>query len=151
MKSINVFKIYQKEDVETALTIRKEVFVKEQYVPFDEEQDGFEDSSHHFLATIDKIPCGAARWRYTDEGIKLERFAVLSQYRGNGIGSKLVKAVLKDIHSDKNNKNKQVYLHSQLDAVPLYLKFGFQKSGKMFDECAIMHYKMKLPSPQSFS
>jgi len=141
---IKVLKISRNDDMESALRIRKEVFVKEQHVPPYEEQDEFEDSSHHFLATIDKIPCGTARWRYTDEGIKLERFAVLSQYRGNGIGSKLVKTVLKDIHSDKNNKNKQVYLHSQLDVVPLYLKFGFQKTGEMFDECAIMHYKMKL-------
>lgn len=141
---LKVFKISQKEDIKTALNIRKEVFVKEQHVPPDKEEDEFEDSSCHFLAIVDNIPCGTARWHHTKIGIKLERFAVLPQYRSNGIGSKLVKAVLDDIYSDKKNKNKQIYLNSQLDAVPFYLKFGFKKTGKMFDECAIMHYKMKL-------
>jgi GNAT superfamily N-acetyltransferase len=30
-----------------------------------------------------------ARWRKTDKGYKLERFAVLKQYRGLGVGQAL--------------------------------------------------------------
>ena len=84
---------------------------------------------------------GSARWRYTDKGIKLERFTVKSAMRGKGLGSKIVAAVLDDIRKTVKQGN-YLYLHAQLDAVPLYAKFGFQKEGDQFDECGIMHYLM---------
>ena len=90
-------------------------------------------------------PVGAARWRITDEGVKLERFAVLSEFRGRGIGSAMVEKILSDIKQDPEASDKEIYLHAQIDAIPLYRKFGFVKYGHMFDEAGLMHYAMKLP------
>ena len=116
------------------------MFVIGQNVPANEEIDQYEDQCVHFLAKVNGIPCGAARWRITDHGIKLERFAVLESYRNKGVGSALVEAVIKDIES--KNHHRSLYLHAQLSAIPLYQKFGFVKEGEMFQECNIDHYTM---------
>jgi predicted GNAT family N-acyltransferase len=141
---ISVKHIIADEDLEKAFNIRHSVFVIEQQVPENEEYDEFETSSRHFLAIADGVPCGTARWRFTDKGIKMERFAVLANFRGKKIGSALVAAVLHDINQNPDSKGKIRYLHAQLTAIPLYAKFGFQTEGDMFSECNIWHYKMVL-------
>ena len=125
-----------------AFAIRQEVFVQEQHVSREEEFDEFEEISRHFVA-LDSLshPVGAARWRQTDHGIKLERFAVKKTHRGNQIGSLLVRKVLDDIESQLG-KGHFLYLHAQVTAVPLYKKFGFTEEGDQFEECDILHYKM---------
>lgn len=131
-----------KELKEKAFAIREEVFVVEQEVSSDEEFDEFEDESQHFVA-LDKNenPIGSARWRRTEKGIKLERFTVKKPLRGKGLGSAIVQAVMDDLQ-EKVEPGTFLYMHSQLDAVPLYAKFGFEKKGDQFDECGIMHYLM---------
>ncbi|WP_370089939.1 GNAT family N-acetyltransferase [Ekhidna sp.] len=122
--------------------IREEVFVVEQKVAAHEEFDEFEDESHHFVALDENDnPIGSARWRYTEKGIKLERFTAKKTMRGMGLGTAIVKAVMEDIEQ-KAEKGTYLYMHAQLPAVPLYLKFGFQTKGDQFDECGIMHYLM---------
>lgn len=141
---LQVEKVSTEEDLKEVFSIRKEVFVLEQKVAADDEYDEFEETSNHFLAKLDQKPVGAARWRITEKGIKLERFAVLKEARGKGVGISLVKAVLNDIDSDPKNAGKTKYLHAQLSAVPLYYKFNFKKVGDIFEECNILHYKMEL-------
>jgi len=140
---IQVKKITQQAELKIAHDIRYEVFVIGQNVPAEEEIDKYESECVHFLASYSKVPCGAARWRQTSEGFKLERFAVLEKFRRKGVGSELVKAVLEDIESQSQNTGQQLYLHSQLSAIPLYEKFGFKIEGDIFLECDIEHYTMK--------
>ena len=138
----SVIKAKSEEDRKKAFAIREEVFVIEQQVPADEEFDEFENESHHFVALDENgEPVGSARWRKTEKGIKLERFTVKKTHRGMGLGSKIVQAVLDDIAED-SKPGTYLYMHSQLEAVPLYAKFDFQKKGDQFDECGIMHYLM---------
>jgi len=139
---VEVLKIHTNEAFEKAKMIRYNVFVIGQNVPLNEEIDEFENESFHFLASANDIPCGVARWRFTEKGIKLERFAVLEKYRGLGVGSALVEAVLMDIHDNPKSVGKSIYLHSQLSALKLYQKFGFKKEGELFQECDIDHFKM---------
>ena len=134
--------ITTQEELQKAFEIRKVVFVDEQNVPMEEELDQYEPESTHFIAYIDGVPCGACRWRYTNEGVKLERFAVLKEYRGKKVGAALVQATLDNIKSDPNYKGQKLYLNSQVDAVFLYEKFGFVEEGEMFLECDIKHMKM---------
>ncbi len=123
-------------------SIRKLVFVQEQRVPEEEEYDEFERTSRHFLARLGEEPCGTARWRITDKGVKMERFAVLAAFRGQAVGSALVRAVLDDILAQLNSEGKPIYLHAQVSAMPLYSKFGFLPEGALFYECEIPHFKM---------
>ena len=144
--AITVAKVADPEQLKMAQKIRYDVFVIGQRVPEEEEIDQYEDDCTHFLAYMDGTPCGAARWRFTDEGAKLERFAVLQDFRGLGVGSALVASVMDDIekHLDFNGN---FYLNAQLSAIPLYAKFGFEKVGPMFQECDIDHYKMVKNQP----
>src|SRR6188508_188168 len=77
--------------------IRTSVFVDEQRVSRDEEFDEFEASSIHYLGTIDETPAGTARWRITKDGIKLERFAVLPEFRKKGVAAAVLQKVLNDV------------------------------------------------------
>ena len=141
---LRIEKITDNSLLREAFAIRTQVFVHEQQVDPMQERDAHENTSHHFIAFLEEIPVGAARWRVTDYGVKLERFSVLNQYRGQGIGQELVAAVLKDIASSPEAAGKIKYLHAQLSAVGLYSKFGFEKVGDLFEECFIQHYKMQL-------
>ena len=66
--------------------IRRKVFVEEQEVDAREEYDEFETSSTHLVAKFNSLPVGTCRFRNTEKGIKLERFAVLKEYRKDGVG-----------------------------------------------------------------
>jgi len=138
-QNINVQKVTEQSDLDKVFAIRREVFVGEQKCPPELEWE-FEEESNHFLATIDGEPAGASRWRKTDKGYKLERFAVQKDFRGKGVGQALVQAVLADLPADAN----YVYLHAQIQAVNLYEKFNFEKTGPEFEEAGIRHYKMVL-------
>jgi predicted GNAT family N-acyltransferase len=142
--TITVKKVQSEEELQTVFQIREEVFVVEQQVDPAEEYDEYESSSIHFLAAVGAEPAGTARWRFTQNGVKLERFAVKQPLRGRGVGQALVSAVLADIAANPLAGGKVLYLHAQLDAMPLYAKFGFKKVGEMFEECEIKHFKMEL-------
>ncbi|WDF54124.1 GNAT family N-acetyltransferase [Mucilaginibacter sp. KACC 22063] len=138
-QNITVQKVNNQEDLDKVHEVRRVVFVVEQNCPPELEWE-YEDESTHFLAIVDGQPAGASRWRKTDKGYKLERFAVLQEYRGLGVGQELVKAVIADLPADAN----YVYLHAQIQAAGLYEKFGFEKTGPEFEEAGIRHYKMVL-------
>jgi predicted GNAT family N-acyltransferase len=137
MANIQVRKISEQENLEKAFAIRRTVFVGEQNCPPELEYEN-EEVSTHFLATIDDVPAGASRWRKTEAGYKLERFAVLREFRGQGVGQALVTAVLADLPQDAG----YVYLNAQLGAIGLYTKFGFVAEGEQFEEAGIQHFKM---------
>jgi len=54
---IKVKKITESDLLETVFKIRKTVFVEEQQVKASDEFDTYEESSHHFLAYYNGIPC----------------------------------------------------------------------------------------------
>lgn len=129
-----------------ARDIRYAVFVVEQSVSAAQEYDEFEAVATHFVAIDESTSeiCGTARWRFTEKGIKLERFAVLPAHRNKGIGQSLVRAVLADIEVRTDTAGKLRYLHAQESAVGLYKKLGFQIEGEPFYEANIKHMKMTL-------
>jgi predicted GNAT family N-acyltransferase len=55
-----------------------------------------------------------------------------------------VERILKDVRNSEEGRGKPIYLHAQIEVVPLYRKFGFRKVGDMFEESGILHYKMVL-------
>ncbi len=101
-----------------------------------------EEEAHHYLLFLGGKALATARWRETDKGIKLERFAVLPEFRNRGFGALILKEVIKDVKP----LEKMVYLHSQLRAVPFYERNGFIREGPVFYEAGMGHYFMKLKS-----
>ncbi len=119
--------------------VRREVFVKEQEVNEHEEYDEYDTSSVHLAAFVGDTVVGTCRFRNAEIGTKLERFAVLRDYRGMDIGENLLLYCLSSVQ-----KEATVYLHAQIQVVDFYSKYGFEKQGEMFEEAGIKHYKMVL-------
>ena len=146
--ALQVIKITSDEDMQKAFAIREEVFMKEQLVSREDEYDGFDAEAHHYLGLVNDEPAGAARWRKTEEGIKLERFCVLPVFRRRGLANEMVTMIMKDILAAKVSLEK-VYLHAQVDVIALYESAGFKKVGNEFLECNIRHQTMEY-SGQTF-
>jgi predicted GNAT family N-acyltransferase len=139
MFTVKRFTFGDKDLAEKAFAIRKAVFVEEQGVDASLEYD-HEEEARHYLLFLGEKPVATARWRETEKGIKLERFAVLPSFRNRGIGEVILKEVLKDVTSS----GKMIYLHSQIKAVTFYGRNGFEKEGQMFTEAGIGHFLMVL-------
>lgn len=118
--------------------IRTQVFVSEQKVPKNIEYEN-EESAAHYLAFYNGVPAATARWRLTENGVKLERFATVRAFRNKGLAAGLLKRVLNDT-SILNNK---IYLHAQAQVVGFYEKYGFAISGEQFMEAGIKHFPME--------
>ncbi|HEX8328122.1 MAG TPA: GNAT family N-acetyltransferase [Hymenobacter sp.] len=138
------YRITDLRDLDAAFTIRERVFQEEQGVPASKEHDEHDrrDARHYLARATNGTPAGAARWRETENGVKLERFAVLSDFRNQEIGAALLRAVLADVQAERPDA--EVYLNAQLRAIPFYERHGFRKEGEMFVEADIQHYKMVL-------
>lgn len=137
---VTVVPVTDRETLAIAHQIRHEVFVVEQNCPPEIEYE-YEEESHHFLAWVGTSPAGTARWRNASSGIKLERFAVLLEFRSLGVGKLLLQAVVNDCPRIGN----KVYLHAQMTAIGFYEKYGFIAEGDTFWEAGIEHVKMYLP------
>ena len=131
-------------DLDAAFTIREKVFVEGQGVPATLENDIHDrtDARHYLAHTAEGTPAGAARWRETENGVKLERFAVLEEFRNQEIGATILHAVLAEVRAELPDA--EVYLNAQLRAVPFYERHGFKKQGEMFEEANIQHFRMVL-------
>ncbi len=138
MVHIESFRINDREKAAVAFSIRQRVFVDEQHVDREEEYDSHEEESVHYLLLEGIQPAGTARRRVTKNGVKLERFAILPEFRNKGFGAQLVKHVLNDVLP----LNLPIYLHAQVRAVNVYKRAGFVAEGEVFYEANIPHYKM---------
>ncbi|MFJ7973297.1 GNAT family N-acetyltransferase [Psychrobacillus sp. NPDC096389] len=135
-------RITVESDLEKAFHIRKEVFVKEQGVPLEEEFDQFDTldgQCEHILVNYEGQPVGTGRLRVVDGIGKLERICILESYRKFGLGKVIVKA-LEEIANIKGLS--KVKLHGQTHAEGFYEKLGYQTSSDVFDEDGIPHVLM---------
>ena len=123
-----------------AFFVRKEVFVKEQHVPEEEEIDQFEDTSEHIVIYDGGQPVGAGRWRMKDGHGKLERICVMKSHRSLGVGAVIMQALEKAAAAKGADS---FLLHAQTQAVPFYEKQGYRvTSGEEFLDAGIPHLEM---------
>jgi len=139
MYNVKRFSFNDKKLAEQAFAIRRKVFIEEEGVDPNLEYD-HEEKAHHYLLLLGDKALATARWRETEKCIKLERFAVLTEFRNRGLGGIILKEVINDVVLF----GKTIYLHSQLRAVPFYERHGFMKEGPVFYEAGMGHYYMKL-------
>ena len=125
------------KDKERCFSVRREVFVKEQNISEKIEFDDTNFNATNFIATFKNKSIGTARYRFTDQGVKLERFAVLKSFRNLGVGKKLVDYIINMVRNEKF-----IYLHAQESVIEFYFKLGFKKIGSPFFEAEIPHQKM---------
>ena len=119
--------------------IRRKVFIDEQSVPEQLEWDEDDEACSHVLVT-DKHNTPIATGRMKPDG-HIGRMAVLKDYRNSGIGSAVLKELLKSAVSRNLN---HVYLYAQITAIPFYEKQGFKISSDEFMDAGISHKTMQL-------
>ncbi|MEH2035124.1 GNAT family N-acetyltransferase [Nostoc sp.] len=129
------------KDFPAIQAIRKSVFQEEQGVDPALEFDGKDEISDHLIAYLNMEVVGTARIRYLDDKTaKIERLAVLSTVRGQGIGKKIMENALQVIA----NKNiPEVVIHAQEYIKDLYKKLDFIEEGEIFEEANTLHVKMR--------
>ncbi|MFJ5770954.1 GNAT family N-acetyltransferase [Psychrobacillus sp. NPDC093180] len=139
---MNSKRIAEDSDLQKAFDIRKEVFVKEQGVPLEEEFDQFDTldgQCEHILVYYEDEPVGTGRLRVVDGIGKLERICILESYRKFGLGKVIVKA-LEEIANRKGLA--QVKLHGQTHAEGFYEILGYETASDVFIEDGIPHILM---------
>ena len=120
--------------------IRTLVFQQEQGVSAELEFDGLDAIATHFLAYVEGLAVGTARIKEIDaDTAKIERLAVLSEYRKQGVGKRLMESALSTIA--RQNKSIAI-VHAQAYIAQLYQQLGFSIVGDEFTEAGIPHVKM---------
>ncbi len=120
------------------MEVRRKVFVEELGLDPEYDFDGKDDEAVHFLMLVDEKPAGSARWLETTEGILIERLAIIPAYRGLGLGSLLLRYVVKDVLPSKKN----IYLYSPENLADFFRWNGFEVDGDKKEIRAVPHYKM---------
>jgi predicted GNAT family N-acyltransferase len=79
------------QEIQALEQIRRTVFREEQNIDEELEFDGLDEISEHLLAYLNQEPIGTLRIREVNpKMVKIERLAVLSTVRNQGIGRKLM-------------------------------------------------------------
>lgn len=126
-----------------ALRIRNQVFMVEQGVPKDIEIDKNEAACIHFVLYTDTQAVATCRLLPLKDGVmKLQRMAVLEEYRGKSFGREIIQETESFTRAQGYNT---ITLGAQITAVDFYEKLGYSKHGEQFMDANIPHYHMNKP------
>ncbi|WP_310567542.1 YbgC/FadM family acyl-CoA thioesterase [Hydrogenophaga sp.] len=124
-----------------ARRIRAEVFVQEQGIPKDLEQDAADEQALHAVAynrlgqavaTGRLLPAQAGR-------AQVGRLAVHRVLRGGGVGRQLLLALTE---AARARGDRELMLHAQRSAEGFYDRLGWQRRGEPFVEAGVSHVEM---------
>ena len=122
--------------------IREAVFVREQQVPAELERDALDPACLHVVArALDGEAIGTGRLvpPSLDQPAKIGRMAVLPGWRGRGVGSTMLQALLR---LARQRGWHEVALNAQATAIDFYLHHDFIPQGPRFMEAGLEHQAM---------
>lgn len=124
------------------LAVRSEVFTKEYGIPQTMERDAADalgTGCEHFLVRLNGQDAGALRCVCPAPGVvRLQRFCILSDLRGHGIG-RAVLAALEEFYRDRAG---QFELDAKFRVEGFYLACGYRTVSDVFMEAGVPHVKM---------
>jgi predicted GNAT family N-acyltransferase len=133
------------EDRPEIAALRTRVFVEEQGVPPEIEQDAADDDAVHVLSRDDAgavVATGRLLVRGSTAGIG--RMAADASVRGQGHGA----AVLEELHRQAVLRGvTAIELHAQVSARGFYERAGYTAVGEEYEEAGIPHVTMRRPLP----
>ena len=142
MKIYRFIKINSSKDLDISYKIRKKVFCEEQKISEKIEFDNLDHLCEHFLIHKNKNYIATARVRPKNQNThKIERVAVLPEFRRLKVGSLLINEIIKFYLSGK--KINSIILHSQVYVEAFYKSLNFKSYGDEFYEDGIPHIAMK--------
>ncbi|MEZ8991233.1 GNAT family N-acetyltransferase [Vibrio breoganii] len=111
------------EIIRKAQVIRNQVFTVEQGIPQELDLDGLDETSHHLLMTDNDDLVATARLTPKQGGASvMARVAVLKAYRGCGLASKIVEALI-EYANNQGIDSIEIHAHEYLKE--FYERFGF--------------------------
>jgi len=125
--------------------IRYAVFQIEQSISSEDEFDGKDRESIHLIAYFEFQAVGTLRIRNIGGAIaKIERLAVLKDFRSHGIGRKMMEEAIAYIKSFKKSAVTYsiIKIHAQAYLEKFYTNLGFITQGERFMEAGIDHVLM---------
>ena len=135
-------KVNSKEEMDKSYAIRTKVFCEEQKISKEIEFDNLDHLCSHFLIFDNKKAIATARVRRKEENIyKIERVAVLIEFRKLKVGSTLIKNIIQQFI--KLNDNISLILYSQVTVKDFYKSLNFISYGDEFFEDGIPHIAME--------
>ena len=120
-------------------SVRRQVFVIEQGICEQEEWDSADATAVHVLG-LNKKRDAVGTGRVERSG-RVGRVAVLSAYRGQGIGTGLLHEL---VRTARSYGVERAYLNAQVQAACFYEALGFAPIGAPFIEAGIAHIRMEL-------
>ena len=120
-------------------SVRRAVFITEQSIPEEMEWDEFDAVSRHAIAE-DAAGAAIGCGRLLPDG-HIGRLAVLSTWRGRGVGAALLRHLV-DLARARGHV--RAILNAQTQAMPFYARHGFVAEGDEYLEAAIPHRTMAM-------
>ena len=112
------------ELIRQAQGIRYQVFTREQKIPAELELDGLDEESFHALVTDNGEPIATARLTVKEDGSStMARIAVSEVFRGMGVASKVVQAMMQYVQELGVNS---IEIHAHTYLRDYYERFGFE-------------------------
>lgn len=115
------------DQIRDAIQIRRKVFIEEQAVSPELELDGLDQQLIHVIAYDNQQAAATARIFLKEDNTiaKIQRVAVLKDYRGQHIGYQLMKEIERWA-KESRYPIKQLILSAQDSAIPFYNTLGFE-------------------------
>ena len=132
-----------------ASQVRAEVFLKEQRIPIELEQDAADATALHAVAR-NRLGVAVATGRLLQHapGVgRIGRMAVSRVLRGTHLGREVLQALMSAATARGDH---EVLLHAQQSAQGFYARLGFLTQGEPFEEAGIVHIEMVHPLPARF-
>ncbi|NOV03346.1 GNAT family N-acetyltransferase [Paenibacillus planticolens] len=144
---MEIIRVTTQDQLQACFKVRFKVFVDEQQVPEHLEMDEKDESPqacHHFLIEDEGKPVAAARWyEYQPQTAKMQRVAVLKEYRGQSLGKQIILAMEQQAREENCTSS---ILDAQCQAEGFYNQLGYSViSTEPFYDAGILHVRMKKP------
>lgn len=137
---MDIIKVSNEQQLADAYQVRSLVFIEEQGVDPELEHDQHDQTAIHVVGYQNNQPIAVGRIRLLDHVGKMERVAILKQYRGQKYGQQLMTTMEHFLAEQGRTLAK---LNAQVHALPFYQTIGYQIISNVFIEAGIEHVSME--------
>ena len=142
MSNIHLLKLnFNDNNFSIIRNVRKNVFADELGISESKLFDEYDEFCDHFIIFDGKNVVGSVRFVSFGKTIKLERMAILQEFRRKNYGKNSI-LQLREFYNSLGYA--QIFLDSIYSVMGFYKKCGFLEQGKIFQRVGIKHVRMSL-------
>jgi GNAT superfamily N-acetyltransferase len=120
--AIGIKLVHNIQELTQVLMIRGASYLGEQNIPWSEDVDGNDFCAAHLIGYVGNEPASCVRVRFFSGFVKLERLAVLPQYRSTPIATRTVRAAIEYARAKGYCR---FYGQTERSVFPIWRRFGF--------------------------